>query len=133
MDQRQDRPVGRLKQIVIDCATPSALARFWAAALDDFEVRPYDDDEVARLAALGYTPGTDPGVVDGPHVELCFQKIDLERRSKTPVHLDLASSEWLAEIDRLTGLGATVRQRFERHAWMRDPEGNDFCIVAADE
>jgi hypothetical protein len=70
MDQRQDRPVGRLKQIVIDCATPSALARFWAAALDDFEVRPYDDDEVARLAALGYTPETDPGViVDGPHVE----------------------------------------------------------------
>jgi hypothetical protein len=49
------------------------------------------------------------------------------------VHLDLASSEWLAEIDRLTGLGATVRQRFERHAWMWDPEGNDFCVVAADE
>jgi hypothetical protein len=134
MDQRQDRLVGRLKQIVIDCAMPSALARFWAAALDDFEVRPYDDDEVARLAALGYTPETDPGViVDGPHVELCFQKVDLERRSKMPVHLDLASSEWLAEIDRLTGLGATVRQRFEGHAWMRDPEGNDFCIVAADE
>jgi hypothetical protein len=53
MDQRQDRPVGRLKQVVIDCATPSALARFWAAALDGFEVRPYDDDEVARLALLG--------------------------------------------------------------------------------
>ena len=40
----------------------------------------------------------------------------LERGSKTPVHLDLASSEWLAETDRLTGLGATVRERFERHA-----------------
>ena len=65
--------------------------------------------------------------------DLTVDKIDLERRSKTPVHLDLASSEWLAEIDRLTGLGATVRQRFERHAWMRDLEGNDFCIVAADE
>ena len=49
---------------------------------------------------------------------------------RAPVHVDLASSEWLAEIDRLTGLGATVRQRFERHAWMGDPEGNDFCIVA---
>jgi hypothetical protein len=64
-----------LKQIVIDCAAPSALARFWAAALDDFEVRPYDDDEVARLAALGDTPQTDPGViVDGSHVELCFRR-----------------------------------------------------------
>jgi hypothetical protein len=57
----------------------------------------------------------------------------LEPGSKTPVHLDLASSEWLAEIDRLMGLGATVREWFERHAWMRDPEGNDFCIVAAEE
>ena len=101
--------------------------------MDGFEVRPYDDDEVARLAALGYTPETDPGVVvDGPHVALYFQQVDLERRSKTPLHLDLASSEWLAEIDRLTALGATVRQRFERHAWMRDPEGNDFCVEAAD-
>jgi hypothetical protein len=134
LDRRQDRPVARLKQVVIDCAVPSALARFWAAALDDFEVRPYDDDEVARLGALGYTPETDPGViVDGPQVELCFQEVDLERRSKTPVHLDLTSSEWLAEIDRLTGLGASVYQRFERHAWMRDPEGNDFCVAAADE
>ena len=125
--------MGRLKHIVIDCDTPSVLARFWAAALDDFEVRPYDDDEVARLAALGHTPETDPGViVDGPHVGLYFQQVDLERRSKTPLHLDLASSEWLAEIDRLTALGATVRQRFERHAWMQDPEGNDFCVEAAD-
>lgn len=126
--------MGRLKQIVIDCGTPSALARFWAAALDDFDVRPYDDGEVARLAALGCTPETDPGViVDGPHVEICFQRADLHRRSKMPVHFDLSSSEWLAEIERLTALGATVHQRFERHAWMRDPEGNDFCVVAATE
>src|SRR5215213_9340916 len=94
---RHHHSMGRLKQIVIDCATPSALARFWAAALDDFEVRPYDDEEVARLAALGHTPETDPSViVDGPHVELCFQKVDVERTSKTPLHLDLTASEWLA-------------------------------------
>jgi hypothetical protein len=122
-----------LKHIVIDCAVPSALARFWAAALDGFEVRPYDDGEIARLAALGYTPETDPGVVvDGPHVGIYFQKVDFERQLKSPVHLDLASSDWLAEIDRLTALGATVHRRFERHAWMRDPEGNDFCVEAAD-
>jgi hypothetical protein len=122
--------MGRLKQIVIDCATPSALARFWAAALDGFEVRPYDDEEVARLAALGHTPETDPGViVDGPHVELCFQKVDLERRSKTPLHLDLASPEWLAEIDRLT---ARCHRAPAVRAPCLDPEGNDFCVVAAD-
>jgi hypothetical protein len=126
--------MGRLKQIVFDCDTPSALARFWAAALDDFEVRRYDDEEIARLAACGYTPETDPGViVDGPHVEICFQKVDLEQRSKTRVHLDIASFDWLEEMERLRTLGATVYQRFETHVWMRDPEGNDFCLVAASD
>ena len=72
--------MGYLKQIVVDCDVPSVLARFWAAALNDFDVRPYDDEEIARLAALGYTPETDPSViVDGPHVEICFQKVDVER------------------------------------------------------
>jgi hypothetical protein len=124
--------VGRLTQVVIDCEKPSVLSRFWAAVLDDFDVRPYDDEEVARLAALGYTPETDPAViVDGPHLEICFQKVDLEQRSKTPVHFDVESADWLAEIERLTRLGATVKERFEAHAWMRDPEGNDFCVVAA--
>jgi hypothetical protein len=125
--------MGRLRQVVVDCEKPSSLARFWASALDDFDVRSYDDDEVARLAALGYTPETDPGVIlDGPHLEICFQKVDLERRPKTPVHFDVESADWLAEIDRLTTLGATVKERFEDHVWMRDPEGNDFCIVAGD-
>jgi hypothetical protein len=126
--------MGRLKQVVIDCKQPSSLARFWVAALDDFDVRPYDDEEIARLASLGYTPETDPGViVDGPHLEICFQQVSLERRSKTPVHFDIESADWLAEIERLTSLGATVKERFEAHAWMRDPEGNDFCLVAGDE
>lgn len=125
--------MGRLKQVVIDCEKPSSLARFWAAALDGFDVRPYDDEEIARLAALGYTPETDPGVIlDGPHLEICFQLVDVERRSKTPVHFDIESRDWLAEIDRLAALGATVKQRFEAHAWMRDPEGNDFCVFADD-
>jgi hypothetical protein len=33
---------------------------------------------IARLAALGYTPETDPNViVDGPHVEICFQEVEI--------------------------------------------------------
>jgi hypothetical protein len=68
--------MGCLRQVVIDCEQPSSLARFWAAVLEDFDVRPYDDEEVARLAALGHTPKTDPAViVDGPHLEICFQKV----------------------------------------------------------
>jgi hypothetical protein len=124
--------MGRLRQVVIDCQEPSSLARFWAAALDDFDVRPYDDEEVARLAALGYTPETDPAViVDGPHLEICFQHVGIEPRSKTPVHFDIESADWLAEIERLISLGATIKERFEAHVWMRDPEDNDFCLVAS--
>jgi Glyoxalase-like domain len=73
----------RLKQIVIDCHHPAGLAKFWAAALDDFDVRAYDDAEIARLAALGFTPETDPVVLlDGPHIEICFQKVDLPPLTK---------------------------------------------------
>jgi hypothetical protein len=26
-------------------------------------------------------------------------------------------------------LGASIVHEFDRHTWMRDPEGNDFCIT----
>jgi hypothetical protein len=69
--------MARLKQIVVDSRRPPELARFWAAVLDDFELRAYGDAEIARLAALGLTPDTDPVViVDGPYVEICFREVD---------------------------------------------------------
>ena len=124
--------MARLKQIVVDCQTPSSLARFWAAALDEFEIRPYDDDEIARLASLGYTPETDPAVIlDGPRLEICFQKAEPAPRSKTPVHLDIEATDRHAEVDRLIALGATIKERFDGHTWMLDPDGNDFCVVTA--
>jgi len=44
--------MARLTQIVVDSRDPSSLARFWAAALDDFAIGAYDDDEIARLASI---------------------------------------------------------------------------------
>jgi hypothetical protein len=122
--------VGRLNQIVVDCRHPAALARFWAEALDDFEVLPYDDEEIARLAELGLTPETDTFVVVvGPGVELGFQQVDVVDLPKKPIHLDLSAPDRDLEVDRLTALGATVRERFDDHTWMLDPAGNDFCIT----
>jgi hypothetical protein len=124
--------MARLRQIVVDCETPAVLARFWAAALDEFTVRAYDDEEVARLAAIGCTPETDPTViVDGPHLEICFQQVDLERGPKVPVHLDIEATDGAAEVERLVALGASVKERFDDHTWMLDPGGNDFCVVHA--
>src|SRR5687768_12963535 len=100
--------MARLKQLVVDCRHPASLARFWAAALDDFEIRPYDEAEIARLAALGLTPETDPFVVlDGPMLEVGFQRVDVEPVAKNPVHPDLEASDRAAEVQRLVALGAT--------------------------
>ena len=122
--------MGKLTQIVVDCEHPAALARFWAAALDDFEVLAYDDDEIARLAALGRTPETDTFVVVvGPCVELGFQQTDVLDIPKKPIHVDLSASDRELEVERLVALGATVRERFDDHTWMLDPEGNDFCVT----
>lgn len=122
--------MGTLRQIVVDCRHPAALARFWAAALEGFEVLPYDDEEVARLAELGLTPETDTCViVVGAGLELGFQQVEASRTSKNPMHLDLSSSDREAEVQRLVALGAQVRERFDRHTWMLDPEGNDFCVT----
>lgn len=122
--------MAQLTQVVVDCSTPSGLARFWAAALDDFEVRAYDDAEIRRLAERGFTPETDPVVIiDGPHLEICFQKVEVEPSDKNPLHLDITSANWRAEIEKLVALGATVKERFDAHVWMQDPEGNDFCLV----
>jgi hypothetical protein len=122
--------MAKLRQIVVDCRHPASLARFWAAALEGFEVLPYDDEEVARLAALGLTPDTDPSViVVGPGLEFGFQRLDVVDVPKKPMHVDISAADRDAEVERLVQLGATVKERFDGHTWMLDPEGNDFCVT----
>ncbi len=122
--------MARLAQLVVDSRRPAQLARFWAAALDGYEIRPYDDDEIARLASMGRTPDTDPSVIlDGPSVEICFQEVEVPSPDKRPLHLDISTPDRANEQARLVALGASVVQEFEHHSWMRDPESNDFCIT----
>ena len=125
--------MARLVQIVIDSSHPASLAKFWAAMLDEFEIRPYDGAEIARLGRLGQTPETDPCVIlDGAGLEICFQQTDcVPSAPRRPLHLDVASTDRAAEVVRAASLGATTVASFDDHSWMRDPEGNDFCIVDA--
>jgi hypothetical protein len=119
----------RIKEIVFDADHPARLARFWAAAVDGYAVRAYDAAEIARLAAAGFTPETDPAVmVDGPGPSLCFQQRAPLGTGHNPIHLDLIGGERRAEVARLTRLGARVRDEGERHTVMLDPEGNQFCV-----
>lgn len=128
----EDDVMARLRQLVVDSSTPSVLARFWAAALDEFEIRAYDADEIARLASIGRTPDTDPCVIlDGPSLEICFQEINEARITKRPLHMDIETADRDEQRARLVALGASIVEEFESHTWMRDPEGNDFCLTDA--
>jgi Glyoxalase-like domain len=120
-----------LRDIVVDCAHPAALARFWAAALDGYAVAPYDEEELARLRSVGVLDTEDdPTVlVIGPGPRLFLQRVPEPRRVKNRLHLDLTADEPDREIDRLTGLGARVAARYAGHVTLTDPEGNEFCVM----
>ena len=123
--------MGAIREIVFDCERPGRLARFWASVLDGYRVRPYDDAELARLAAVGLTPETDPTVlVDGPGPSLCFQQTPLRNATKNRVHLDVAVDDRQREVARLLALGASPSRETEGYTVLHDPEGNEFCVVA---
>ncbi|NMA98673.1 MAG: VOC family protein [Phyllobacteriaceae bacterium] len=122
--------MGAIHEIVFDCDKPAVLAKFWAGLLDGYNVRPYDDAEIVRLAALGFTPDTDPTVlVDGPGPSLCFQNVEGRRYDNNRVHFDVEVADRPSEVERLKQAGATVDRVLPTYTVMRDPEGNQFCLV----
>lgn len=130
--------MARLHDITFDCGHPASLARFWAAALDGYEVAPYDDVEIERLRAKGiHDVEDDPSVlVLGPSgaPRLFFQQVPEEKVAKNRVHLDLDADDPTAEAERLVGLGATVLHRQDtggdsRWVTLADPEGNELCVM----
>lgn len=122
--------MGKLREIVIDADHPAKLARFWAAAVDGYAVRPYDEAEIARLAAIGLTLETDRYVlIDGPGPIICCQLREGPRLERNRIHLDLATRDRPAEVARLTALGATLWFEESHFTVLRDPEGNQFCVA----
>ncbi|HEX6358180.1 VOC family protein [Actinophytocola sp.] len=125
--------MAKIHDVVFDCAHPASLARFWAAALDDHQVAPYDDAELARLRGKGIDdPEDDPTVVveAGPGVRprLFFQSVPEPKTVKNRVHLDLTCTDLDAEVERLVALGASVVARYDGWVTLTDPEGNEFCV-----
>ena len=130
-----------IHSIVFDCARPSRLAHFWAAALG-YAVRPYDADEVARLRAKGIedvaddpTVAVDPPTPGAP--TLFFVTVPEPKLTKNRLHLDLRPEDTMeAEVERLIGLGARLRavveEEYGRLTVLLDPEGNELCVLAPD-
>jgi Glyoxalase-like domain len=141
-------------QLVIDCADPDRLARFWAAALG-YELAPAPagfatwNDYYRHLGLPeedlvdGADRISDP---DGRGPDIWFNVVPDAKSIKNRLHLDIrASGEPTdpietrrkrvdAEASRLAGLGATITgaftpEDFDHYAvGMKDPEGNEFDI-----
>jgi hypothetical protein len=125
--------VARIRDVTFDSAHPATTARFWAAALDGYDIAPYDDAELDRLRERGIDDvNDDPTVLvepaDGSPPRLFFQLVPEAKVAKNRVHLDLASDDRAAEVARLGSLGARVQAEYEHWTTMTDPDGNEFCV-----
>jgi hypothetical protein len=122
--------MGAIHEIVFDCDKPAELAAFWAELLDGYAVRPAPVAGDAISAALGLA-AEDPTtvVIDGAGPSICFQNVDGQRPDNNRVHLDVAVSDRSAAVERLKEAGATLDRVLPTYTVMRDPEGNQFCLL----
>jgi predicted enzyme related to lactoylglutathione lyase len=117
------RDTGPIAAVVVDCADPRAMARFWGEALG-WTLRELTDDDARLRSAEGV----------GPYLE--FLRTPDAKTVWNRVHLDLvpyAGDDQAAEAARLQTLGATpadVGQGDVPWIVLADPEGNEFCVLA---
>ena len=117
-----ERHSGRMlkwEQVTVDARDPVALGSWWAQALgwvvvdDDpavFEIRP----------SIEQLPG------------LLFLSVPEAKAAKNRLHLDLRPDDQEREVARLVALGATptdVGQGAQTWVVLKDPEGNEFCVL----
>ena len=117
----------RLSELVVDCADPVALSRFWCEVLDYVELSrdaPDDDIEIGPPSGFG-----------GPAPTLVFSRTADPRPGKLRLHFDVnpVDRDQDAELERLLSLGARpadVGQTGEE-SWhvLQDPEGNEFGLL----
>ena len=111
-------------ELVLDCAEPQRLAKFWCEALD---YREYYAD--TKLAVLVPREGK-----EGIASPLLLQGVPEPKAGKNRMHLDIVVDDVEAEVQRLQALGAhridEGVQEFGGTRWVRmsDPERNEFCV-----
>ncbi|MFF0744824.1 VOC family protein [Streptomyces sp. NPDC004111] len=111
----------RIDEIVFDCADPAALVRFWAALIGG--------EPVDRDPNWSY--------IDVPDfTRVAFQRVPEGKSAKNRLHIDLVAEDIPAFSEEAVALGATlsggiVVQEVGAFQVLLDPEGNEFCFVAA--
>ena len=108
--------------IVVDTCDPVHLADFWAELLGvsiDSRSSTFEWVALEGLPGIGY---------------LAFQRVPESKVGKNRIHIDLLVKELDRSIERAVELGATrvgeiVKEATNSFHVMRDPEGNEFCLV----
>ncbi|MQY09989.1 hypothetical protein SRB5_00930 [Streptomyces sp. RB5] len=116
------RDTGRIAAVVVDCADPRRMARFWDEAMD-WTLHEVTDDYATMRSAKGV----------GPYLE--FVRTSDTKSVWNRVHLDIRpypGDDPDAEAARLRALGATdpdIDQSAIPWTVLVDPEGNEFCLL----
>jgi len=130
--------VSRFSEIVVDCEQPRRLAEFWCAVLgyrvlDEeegaIEIGPPDvstEDDWAEWQARLLREPSPPTIV--------FIVVPEGKTVKNRLHIDVSPVETSQpeEVERLIALGATkadIGQGDVSWTVLRDPEGNEFCVL----
>ena len=116
------RDTGPIAAVVVGCADPRAMARFWGEAAGWTRHEVADDHALLRSVQSA-----------GPYLE--FRRTPRLNDLRSRVHLDLLPDpvdRQAAEVARLQALGATpadVGQGDVPWQVLADPEGNEFCVL----
>jgi predicted enzyme related to lactoylglutathione lyase len=116
------RDTGPIAAVVVDCADPPAMARFWGEAID-WTLHKVAEEYAAMRSATGA----------GPYLE--FIRRPDAKTVPDRVHLDLLpypGDDNAAEVARLRALGATdldLGQGDVPWTCLTDPEGHEFCVL----
>lgn len=116
----------RLSELVLDCADPELLARFWCGVLGYVELEREDGAIEIGPPDVGFG-GLAPTMILSPSSD--------PKTGKLPLHIDVnpIDRDQDEELERLLALGARpadVGQTGDE-SWhvLADPEGNEFCLL----
>jgi predicted enzyme related to lactoylglutathione lyase len=109
------------EQVIVEARDPLALGHWWAEVLgwvvvndaaEEFEIRP----SAEQLPGLLFVPATEP------------------KQTKNRLHLDFRPDDQATEVARFVAAGAQpadIGQGSVPWTVLRDPEGNEFCVLSA--
>jgi catechol 2,3-dioxygenase-like lactoylglutathione lyase family enzyme len=103
--------------LAFDCADPAPLAHWWSRLLGG-RVEVHADGDATLQTPQGWS--------------LDFLAVPDPKTVKNRLHLDLRSSDLATATEQAVALGATrADDVYEGDRWqvLRDPEGNEFCIL----